>query len=263
MMSEDDLLARIGHLEAELAKCDSVALAEEIERLRAANADLERFVQMAAHDLHGPVRAVASFAQLLDEECAGTLSDSAAEYMDFVRDGAVRLQALIRDVGSYGRIGRGGDARGPCDLGAIVGEILDSVAADVEMAGVEVTVGRLPVVDGYASDLEQIFRQLIDNAVRYREEIDPCVRIFASAEDEHWVISVEDNGIGIETEHRDQVFEAFRRLHGRSEVEGHGLGLAIARRAARGHGGTLSVESEKGQGSVFQVWLPASSPGIG
>lgn len=230
--------------------------AEEMERLRARNADLERFVHMVEHDLQAPVRAIASFTQLLDEECAGTLTGTAEEYLKFVREGAVRLQGLIRDVGSYGRVGRERKAYGPCDLGAMVDGIIDDAAGDIAAAGVVVTVGGLPVVDGCGPDLKQMFQQLIDNAIRYRRESDPVIRVFGSDKASHWQVSIEDNGIGIPEEFREQVFEVFRRLHTRGETEGNGVGLAIARRVAMGHGGTLSVESEVGRGAVFTVSLP-------
>lgn len=247
----DELLGRIAGLESELDERGTA-----IASLEATNADLERFVQIAAHDLQEPVRAIASFTQLLQEECGEALSGDAVEYMAFVREGAARLQGLIHDLGSYGRVGRRRDEPQSCDLGEIVATVLTSAEAAIQDAGIEVTVHELPIVQGIPADLREMFRHLVDNGIRYRGDEAPFLRISSALEDGRWCISVEDNGLGIDDQYQEQVFEVFRRLHGRSVIEGNGIGLAIVRRAAKKHGGDVSLQSELGKGSVFRVDLP-------
>lgn len=255
--AEQSLAAAGERLEAEVRE-RTRALDQHVQMLQTTNADLERFVRSAAHDLQEPVRAIVSFAQLLEEECRDSLSGDAAEYMGYVQDGARRLQGLIQDLHRYGRVGRRIDEPEATDLGRVAQTVLESFEDEIEATGFNVSVGDLPVVDGVAQDLEQLFSQLVDNAIKYRREGESSLRITAEVDDAHWRISFEDNGVGIDEEYQEQVFEVFRRLHSRSDVDGNGIGLAIVRRAAMTHGGDVALESEAGRGSTFHVTLPRS-----
>ena len=232
-------------------------LRHQAHELARSNADLQQFAFVASHDLQEPLRMVASFTDLLARRYRGRLDAKADEYISFAVDGAKRMQCLIHDLLAYSRLGTDRQRREPCDTGAL----FDRAARDFDIAiresGAEVTRGPLPIVPGDPTQLAQVFQNLIGNAVKFRSDDPPRVRVEAELKDDAWLFSVHDNGIGIERRFAERVFEIFQRLHRHDHYTGTGIGLAICKRIVEQHRGSIWVESEPGEGSIFRFTIAA------
>jgi PAS domain S-box-containing protein len=228
------------------------------EALRESNEDLQRFAYVASHDLQEPLRSIVSFSQLLERRCRSELGGEAIEYLDFIIDGGRRMQALIHDLLVFSRAVTTGRPLEPIDTGTVVAEVTRSLSASIEETGTVVSVGQLPIVRGDPSQIHQVFANLVGNAIKYRcPDRPPEIRITAGREDGRWRFAVQDNGIGIDSEYHDRIFEVFQRLHTQNEYEGTGIGLAVVKRIVERHGGRCWLESAPGEGSTFFFTLPA------
>jgi chemotaxis family two-component system sensor kinase Cph1 len=234
-------------------------LAEKVKELSRSNRELEQFAYVAAHDLQEPLRMVASYTQLLAERYRGKLDADADKYIAYAVDGAVRMQTLIQDLLVFSRLGHNSHARRDADCNAVVGEVLLNLQGMVERSGALVTCGILPSVKANRSHLVQLFQNLIDNAIKFRGQATPVIRVWAEAVNAMQVFAVADNGIGIAAQDLENVLVIFQRLHTRQEYGGTGVGLAICNRIVEQHGGKLWVESSLGAGSTFRFSLPADS----
>lgn len=200
---------------------------------------------------------IASYTELLQQRYGDRLDERADRYIEYAADGARRMQSMISGLLEFSRIKEPDEELEPVDLN----DVLDSVRRDVSVALVEAG-GRLevetslPVVRGDWDRLAQVFRNLISNAIKFRDEEPPRVRVTAEAGDGVWRIGVQDNGIGIDPEYFDRVFVVFKRLNTRREYGGAGIGLALCRKIVEHHGGRIELESEPGVGSTFTVVLP-------
>ena len=230
------------------------AQARELER---SNAELEQFAYVASHDLQEPLRKVASFCQLLEQRYKGQLDERADQYIDFAVDGAKRMQQLINDLLAFSRVGRATGALGPVDLDEALRRALANLDAAIEETGVEVEADALPTVRGEASLLTLVFQNLIGNAVKFRSQTSPEVRIDVARRDGEWLISCSDNGIGIAPEYADRVFVIFQRLHAKDEYAGTGIGLAMCRKIVEYHGGRIWLDTDAEPGTTFRLTLPA------
>ena len=217
--------------------------------------EIEKFATHAAHDLAAPLRSMRGFAAILEEELDGRLEGDQREYLRHIISSSKRLQELITDLMKYARAGHGEDSS-QVDLADVVEHVLEELATVLRETAAEVVLGDFPVVFGQASALRQALRNLVGNAVKFTGGRTPRVEISARTEANRHVIEVRDNGIGIEGDYLERIFEPFTRLHGQSEYEGSGLGLAVVDRIVRRHSGKLRVESEVGIGSVFMIELP-------
>jgi PAS domain S-box-containing protein len=232
------------------------ALEQKAKELAASNAELEQFVYAASHDLQEPLRMIAGFTQLLSRRYQGKFDGDADEFMRFIVEGAERMQTLIRDLLAYSRAGRTSLNAERVDLRECVAASLANLRATLEENGADVEVSPLPEYVGRRSQLIQLFQNLIGNAVKYHGVEPPRVRVSAERQGGEWLFAVQDNGIGIDPQYAGQVFELFRRLHGRNEYSGTGIGLAICKKIVEGHGGRIWVDSQPGQGATFRFTLP-------
>ena len=251
MASRDELEREIEGRKR-MARKVSSALVE----LQRSNLDLEQFAYVASHDLQEPLRMVASYTQLLSERYQGQLDDKAQTYIHYAVDGASRMQRLVNDLLAFSRVSTQGRPAEPVDSQASLKEALLDLAASIEESRAIVTNDDMPIVRADSTQLPMLFQNLIGNAIKFRGEASPCVHVSARKNDGEWLFSVEDNGIGIEPQYADRVFEIFQRLHSRDEYPGTGIGLALCKRIVERHGGKLWFESIPGKGSTFYFTLP-------
>ena len=200
---------------------------------------------------------VASYVQLLARRYKGKLDADADEFIRYAVDGATRMQELINDLLAYSRVGRAGERR-PVDAGEVFAEALARLELAVGRAGATVTAGPLPRVVAEPTELLQVFQNLVSNALKFRRDEAPRVRVSAARSGSEWVIAVADNGMGIEPGYFDRVFVVFQRLHAPGAYPGTGIGLAICKKVVERHGGRIWVESVPGRGSTFFFSLPAA-----
>jgi PAS domain S-box-containing protein len=232
-------------------------LAEHARELERSNSELEQFAYVASHDLQEPLRMVASYCQLLQRRYKGKLDDDADEFIGFAVEGATRMQRMINELLNYSRVGRKSAGFAPVACREAVEAALAGLAAAVEEAGATVTVGDLPTVVGEAALLQQLFQNLVGNALKFRRDgVAPEITIGAERGDGLWRFTVADNGIGIEAEYADRIFLLFQRLHERTKYPGTGIGLALCKKVVEHHGGRIWVESEPGKGSRFNFTIP-------
>lgn len=226
------------------------------EELRRANHDLEQFAYSASHDLQEPLRAVKIYSQLLVEECGGTLEGDGAKYLYFLQSGATRMEMLVRDLLTYTRAAAMDGPAPPTDAGECLRSALDNLGAAISESQARISAGDLPLVPVHAAHLQQLFQNLVGNAIKYRRRgAIPEVRIAAERQNGTWRFSVQDNGIGIEPQYHELIFGLFKRLH--NEYSGTGIGLALCLRILEHYHGRIWVESEPGRGSTFYFILPA------
>lgn len=235
-----------------------ILIQEKTAALERSNVELEEFAYVASHDLQEPLRTVASYLQLLQRRHGDKLDDGARDYIGFAVDGAHRMSVLIQDLLQYSRVGRMGRPHQPMDLKAPLEAAVTGLARAIEENGVQVSLpDETPVIVGDEPEVTRLFQNLIGNAIKYRHaDRAPQVSVTVSEGDGECVVSVADNGIGMESRYFDRVFKIFQRLHGRGEYEGTGVGLSICKKIAERHGGRIWVTSTLGVGSVFHVALP-------
>lgn len=229
---------------------------ERTEELTAVNNELEQFNYIAAHDLREPLRVVRGFSDLLKESAGPELSGESLQFLEFIDQSVARMQQLIDSLLQLSRIGRSRTEFTRVDLRECIDSALDNLSAQIEQRGCRIELAdELPVLYGNESQLGQVFQNLISNAVKFSSKEDGVIEVYSSIDGDFAVISVKDNGIGIESEFLDRVFVPFQRLHSREEYEGSGIGLSIVKKVVELHKGTVSIESKKGEGSIFSVRL--------
>jgi PAS domain S-box-containing protein len=231
-------------------------LAMRAEELARSNEELQRFAYVASHDLQEPLRMVASYTQLLQRRYADKLDADANEFIEYAVDGARRMQQLIRDLLEYSRVGTRAKEPRPVDAAAALDDALANLHIALAESGAEIRRGPLPVVLADASQLTQVFQNLIGNAIKFRGTAAPRIEVGAVRAGDAWRFFVADNGIGIDPQHAERIFVIFQRLHTREEYPGTGIGLAICKKIVERHGGRIWVESRLGAGATFNFTLP-------
>jgi PAS domain S-box-containing protein len=232
------------------------ALAQRTEELARSNSDLEQFAYVASHDLQEPLRMVSSYVQLLERRYRDKLDADAKEFMDFAVDGAKRMQALINDLLAYSRVGTKGRPFAPVDCETVLATVLTNLQLVIGESGARINHDPLPTVMGDATQLAQLFQNLLGNALKFRGDKPPQIHVGVESVDGFWQFTFRDNGIGIAPEHFERIFIIFQRLHGHTSYPGTGIGLAVCKKVVERHGGHMWLESEPGRGSAFHFTIP-------
>ncbi|HJW26989.1 MAG TPA: PAS domain S-box protein [Rhodocyclaceae bacterium] len=232
-------------------------LLRRTHQLEESNRELEQFAYVASHDLQEPLRKVSSFAQLFAKKYSDRLDETGHAYINFMVDGASRMQILVDDLLHYSRLTRGDRSHRKVDMDGVLAGVLADLQLMIREADASIQTGPMPVIVGDAGQLRALVQNLINNAVKYRApERTPEVHIGASVQGGEATFWVRDNGIGIDPRYFDKIFVIFQRLHARSEYPGTGIGLAICKKIVDNHGGRIWVESSPGQGATFFFTMP-------
>lgn len=248
------LLIRVSDISA--IKEAEERLREKMEELSRSNKDLELFSYSVSHDLQEPLRTVSNFAQLLAKRYKGKLDQDADEFIGFVTDGTQRMQRMINDMLTFSRVGTKGKPFEPTDLDKVIEEVLQNLRGAIDDSKAVVTHDPLPTVKADWSQISLLFQNLVGNAIKFRGKGPPKIQVMCEKKEKEHVLTVKDNGIGIDPKDFNRLFVIFQRLHSASEYPGTGMGLAICKRIVERHGGKIWVESEPGKGTAFRFTLP-------
>jgi two-component system sensor kinase FixL len=254
--------------ERKRAEMEQARYAAELEH---SNRELEQFAYVASHDLQEPLRKICSFGSRLEMQHGDSLDESGRDCLRRMQGAAVRMQTLIDDLLALSRVTTKGQTFVPVDLAVIAREVVSDLEVKIEQTDARVEVGKMPAIQADPVQMRQLLQNLIGNALKFhRDDEPPVVKVHArfipdrnhraagqSPEDEQCRITVEDNGIGFNEKYLDRIFDVFQRLHPRDLYDGTGVGLAICRKIAERHGGTITAESTPGKGATFEVLLPA------
>jgi PAS domain S-box-containing protein len=234
--------------------------AAELER---SNRELEHFAYIASHDLQEPLRMVTSYLQLLERRYRGKLDQDADDFIAYAVDGATRMHLLINDLLTYSRVSTRAKPFEPTNCSDILSHALSNLGVAIEESEATITFDDLPIVEADATQLTQVFQNLISNAIKFhKKDVPPCIHVSAERQEDGWRFSVRDNGIGIAAEHTERIFLIFQRLHTREEYPGTGIGLAVCKKIVERHNGRLWVESKPGEGSTFYFTIPDNTQNV-
>ena len=234
-------------------------LAASNQILERSNIELQQFAYIASHDLQSPLRSISGFVQLLKIKYESKLDEQAGDWIRRAVQAIGQMQALIQDLLAYSRVDSRLRPFMPTSFLDVFNDTVGLLESSISEAGGQVTCGELPVIMGDRSQLVQLMDNLIGNGLKYHGDKAPHVHVSAERNGNKWNFSVSDNGIGIAPEYYERIFEIFQRLHDKKDYPGTGIGLAVCRRIVGGHGGTVWVESEPGQGSTFHFTIPAGA----
>jgi light-regulated signal transduction histidine kinase (bacteriophytochrome) len=227
--------------------------------LARSNEELEQFAYIASHDLQEPLRMIASYLQLLEKRHSHALDEQALRYINFAVSGAKRMQDLINAILDFSRARRQESLRETVDLNRALGDALSNLDGKITHARAQIVAQDLPTLTAIPTQMVQLLQNLIGNAIKFRSERTPVIRIDVEDAGAFWSLSVSDNGIGIRGEDCDRLFKIFQRLHTLDEYPGSGIGLATCKKIVEHHGGRIWLESEFGAGSTFRFTLPKLS----
>jgi signal transduction histidine kinase len=234
------------------------AMADELEQQ---NAELEQFAAIASHDLREPLRKIQSFGGLLTRRFAADLPAEGAVYVERMCAAAARMETLIDGVLDLSRATRSDNRFEHVSLDAVARDVLEDLQVQIAETGARVDVGALPEIDADELQMRQLLQNLIANALKFsRQDVVPVITVRGKLERGVFELTVTDNGIGFEQRHAERIFGPFQRLHGRTEYAGTGLGLALCRRIAERHGGSIVARATPGAGASFIVTIPVEQP---
>lgn len=233
---------------------------QELEKKAAAlarsNEELRQFAYVASHDLREPLRVIANYAQLLNQSAAGKLDAKERDFLKYITDGAEMMRMLLADLLSYSQVSLKEKELAQVDFNRVIQQVLLNLEPAIRETEAEIVNGRLPEVVADASQMIQLFQNLIGNALKYRGRSRPRVEISAQKTDGAWLFAVKDNGLGIAPEFHQRIFVIFERLYNKDEYPGTGVGLAICKKIVEKHGGRIWLESKEGTGAAFKFTLP-------
>lgn len=239
-----------------------VDLERKTQDLARSNKELENFGYMAAHDLKAPLIVVGGYIHRLKRLCKGTLDSNAERLIEHALEGTTRMESLINSLLAYARVGTKNKETKVVNCDDVVKRALTNLQVEIERAGARITHDELPTLLADDVQMSQLFQNLIGNGIKFRRTEPPSVHISAERREEEWVFSIRDNGIGINPQDADRIFEIFERLDNGSEYQGCGIGLAICRKIVQNYGGRIWVLSERGKGSTFYFALPTNGPAL-
>jgi len=224
---------------------------QRTQEIESKNKELEQFAYVASHDLQEPLRTISGFVDLLRKEYRGKLDDNGQIYLNYLAQASDRMKTLIKDLLDYSRIGREKQAM-PVDCNQLLDEVLADLGKSIRESGARITVGQLPVLRAFPTELKLLFQNLIVNSIKFRHpERLPEVSVLATQDNGKWKFTVSDNGIGIESQFLERIFIIFQRLHSRTQYEGSGIGLAHCKKIVEFHQGQIWADATPGQGSRF------------
>ncbi|HYO03624.1 MAG TPA: CHASE3 domain-containing protein [Mycobacterium sp.] len=252
-------------VELDASRSAESQLNERTIELRRSNAELEQFAYVASHDLQEPLRKVTAFCQLLEKRYGDKVDERGIEYIDFAVDGAKRMQVLINDLLTFSRVGRLNAAQTEVDLDTALNDAIANLTVAIEESDAEIVrpAEPLPRVVGDPTVLAMLWQNLIGNAMKFRRDgVAPLIAIECRRDDDEdlWLFTFSDNGIGIAPEFVDKVFIIFQRLHGREAYGGTGIGLALCKKIVEHHGGLIWIDTSYTEGTRFRFTLPVPKP---
>lgn len=226
--------------------------------LKSSNEELDQFATIAGHDLQEPLRKVISFGRMLQQDYDDALDETGRDYVDRMQGASERMLELLGDLLRFARVTSQAKPFEVTDLNAVAAVVVSDLGEQIRRENGAVEVGSLPVIDADPVQIRQVLQNLVSNALKFHHpDRAPVVKVTAEPRQEDRVaISVSDNGIGFKAKFAERIFQPFRRLHGKGQYEGTGMGLAIVKKIAERHGGKVEVRSEPDQGSVFVMTLP-------
>ncbi|NUC70891.1 histidine kinase [Haloterrigena sp. SYSU A558-1] len=230
-------------------------LEEVVAELEASNEQLEQFAHAASHDLQEPLRMVTNYLELLEDRCGDELDDDGEEFLAYAVDGAERMHAMIDGLLEYSRVDTQGEPFEAVDLDAVLDDVLTDLQFRIDETDTELTREPLPTVEGDERQLQQLFQNLLTNAIDYSGDDPPRIHVSATREGATRTVSVRDEGVGIDSDDADRIFDVFQRLNSADERAGSGIGLALCDRIVDRHGGEIRVDSASGAGSTFSFTL--------
>jgi two-component system sensor histidine kinase/response regulator len=232
-------------------------LRRQAKELAFSNAALEQFAYATSHDLQEPLRTITSFLAILEKKYQNLIDEKGKQYINFAVDGAQRMRHIIHDLLEFSRVGKTEDKREDVNLQEMLAEITALYGKQIAEQHAKIVYSNLPTLHTFKAPIRQVFQNLIGNGLKYQQaQSHPLITISCTATDLEWQFSVEDNGIGINKEHFNDIFVIFKRLHDKEKYAGTGVGLAITKKIIDYMGGKITVASEEGKGSIFTFCLP-------
>jgi len=233
-------------------------LKEYSMKLESSNEELQQFAYVASHDLQEPLRMVVNYLTLLERKYKDKLDPKAQEYINIAVDGGERMHQLINDLLEYSRVGTHGIEFVLVDMNTVAAKAVTFLKVPIEETKAEITVETLPSVFADESQMIQLMQNLIGNALKFHGPERPRIQVSASRSAKDWTFAVKDDGIGLNMQYADKIFQMFQRLHNKQYYEGTGIGLAISKKIVERHGGRIWVESKEGMGATFFFTIPTA-----
>jgi PAS domain S-box-containing protein len=236
-------------------KANRIALEESLKKLQVSNRDLEQFAYVASHDLQEPLRKIKNFTQLFAQKYSSHIDEKAETYINYITNGASRMQNLIMDLLSYSRVTSRAKPFEEVNLHKVIEEVKDNIQLLIEDKQAQITSSDLPIITADPTQIKILFQNLFENAIKFQTEKKPIIKVSVIDKNTYWKFSVKDNGIGMEMEEAKHIFEIFKRLHTQAEYPGTGIGLANCKKIAERHGGEIWAISEPNKGTTINFTI--------
>jgi len=231
-------------------------LEERSEELARSNSDLEKFAYVASHDMQEPLRTIVSYIELIQKKISGSVDEEMKQYMDFVVHAGYRMRELITGLLEYSKVDKEQKPFEKVSCEDVLKEVIENLHSSIDDNNVTIISDVLPEINANHIRMVQLFQNLISNAIKFKGDNKPQVKISCKKREGYYLFSIEDNGIGINPDYKDKIFEIFRRLYPIGKYLGSGIGLAISKKIVESYKGKIWVESKPGKGSTFYFTIP-------